>query len=71
MLRDLTCVATVCDTFIELIEKQESKLCQVSVISCGLCFCISLASKKMRSEPREVEKGLSTQPIDATSFLEE
>ncbi len=29
-----------------------------------------LASRNLRSEPRKVEKGPSTQPIDATSFVE-
>jgi hypothetical protein len=49
------------DTFIELIEKRKSKLCRV---------CISLAPRNSRSELRQVEKGPSTQPIDATSFID-
>ncbi len=40
------------------------------MVSCGLCSPISLASRNLRSEPREVEKGPSTQPINAASFFE-
>jgi hypothetical protein len=63
----LTCIGTVSDTFIELIDKRKLKLSQI-VVGCALAF--PLASRNLRSEPRQVEKGPSTQPIDATSFIE-
>jgi hypothetical protein len=63
----LTCIGTVTDTFIELIEKRKSKLCQV-VVGCALAF--SLAIRNSRPEPGQVEKGPSTQPINATSLIE-
>jgi hypothetical protein len=50
-----------------MIEKRKLKLCQV-VVGCALAFL--LASRNSRSKPRQVEKGTSTQPIDATSFVE-
>ncbi len=55
----LTCIGNVCDTVVSDVRWL--------VVGCALAF--SLASRNLRSEPIEVEKGPSTQPINATSFV--
>jgi hypothetical protein len=56
----LTCIGTVGDTVVSDVRWL--------VVGCALAF--SLASRNLRSEPIEVDKGPSTQPTDATSFVE-
>ncbi len=55
-----TCIGTVGDMVVSGVRWL--------VVGCALAF--SLASRNSRSEPIKVEKGPSTQHIDATSFVE-
>ncbi len=56
----LTCIGSVHNTVVSDVRWL--------VVGCALAF--SLASRNSRFEPIEVEKGPSTQLIDATSFIE-
>ncbi len=60
MLCALTCVGTVCNTVVSDVRWL--------VVGCALAF--SLASRNSRSDLIKVEKGPSTQPIDAASSIE-
>ena len=59
VLGALTCAGTVCSTVVS----------DVRWLAVGCALAFSLASRNLRSKPIKVEKGPSTQPINATSFI--